>query len=118
MTFLKIAGLAAALSLVSAAALAAPPILVEGSSQPTATVSYADLHLGKPAGRATLEGRVRRAAGDLCRQIGVISLRQKSEEKGCMTFAIASARQQIEQAVADFGSTRYAGRREVVLAVR
>ena len=41
------------------------PMLVEGGL-PVAVVSYADLNISSPAGRHVLEGRVTRAASDLC----------------------------------------------------
>jgi len=41
------------------------PVLIEGGL-PVAVVSYADLNISSPAGRHVLEGRVSRAASDLC----------------------------------------------------
>ena len=111
---IAVAGLAGTLS---AAAIAAPPIVVEASPQPTAIVSFADLDLSQAAGRARLDGRVRRAAEELCVDTGVRDLAERIEQKGCVSFAVASARPQIERAIA---GPRYAERsaKTITLAVR
>ena len=113
----KFASLIVGLSLVAAAPAVAQTITVEGSPLPTATVSFADLDLGKPAGRAALDGRVRRAAELLCLDHGVRSVKEKMDQKGCLNFAVASARPQIAHAI-DGNGTQFAGRKAIVVAAR
>ncbi len=115
-SLVKITGLAALT--LAAAASAAPPIVVEGQQQPTATVSYADLDLGTAAGRARLDSRIRRAAKHLCLDEGVRDLADRLEQKSCLNFAVASARPQIEQAVVMAGRSPLPGRKMIVVAAR
>ena len=117
MNALKIrsAGIAAAL-LVATAATAQPPIEVEGP--PQAEVSYNDLDLGSAAGADALRSRVRSAASRLCFGYRGGDLEERQARQTCFTTAVASARGQVEQAIADFGQTRLAGRRTITVAVR
>jgi UrcA family protein len=104
---------------LAAAASAAPPIVVEGESQPTVAVSYADLDLGTEAGRARLDSRIRRAAKTLCLDEGVRDLADRLDQKSCMNFAVASARPQIEQAVVTAGRSPLPGsKKTIVVAAR
>ena len=106
----------AASALAGAAQIQAqPPILVEG--QPTILVPYGDLDLSRPAGQEVLMGRVRRAANRLCltdqRGIGPVM-----EARECLGTAIASARVQVDQAIALHGTPQFAGRAAVTVAGR
>ena len=103
-----------------AAAIHAPvraeaPILVEG--RPTILVPYGDLDLSRPAGRATLYGRVHRAADSLCasdmRGIGPVM-----EARRCRDTALSSAHVQVDRAIALYGTDRFAGRSSVSVAGR
>ena len=91
------------------------PILVEG--RPTVLVPFGDLDLSRPAGQAALNGRVRRAANRLCltdpRGVGPVI-----QERQCRDDALASARTQIDQAIARHGMALYSGRTSVQLAGR
>ena len=115
-SLINIAGLA--FLTVAAAAPAAPPIVVEGEAQPTATVSYADLDLGTAAGRSRLDSRIRRAAKHLCLDEGVRDLADRLDQKSCLNFAVASARPQIEQAVVMAGRSPLSGSKTIVVAAR
>jgi UrcA family protein len=112
----KITGIAALT--LAAAAPAAPPIVVEGQQQPTATVSYADLDLGSAAGRARLDNRIRQAAKRLCIDDRVRDLADRLDQKSCLSFAVASARPQIEQAIVTAGRSPLPGSRTIVVAAR
>lgn len=111
-------GLTGLAPFINATALPAQgPILVEGNV-PTAIVSYADLNIANPAGLRALNGRVQRAASDLClssRQR--VSLDRWAVERGCYDFAIADAQRQIDRAVAD-EATRVASRGMIRVAAR
>ena len=113
---IRTAVLATAFMFASAAA-AQPPIEVEGAL-PQAEVSYADLDLGSPSGIDALERRVRTAASRLCFGYRGGDLEERQARRTCFTTAIASARGQMEQAVADFGRIQHAGRRTITVAVR
>jgi UrcA family protein len=115
-TIVQIVGFAA-LGL-AAAAPAAPPIVVEGEAQPTATISYADLDLGTAAGRARLDSRIRRAAKHLCLDEGVRDLADRLNQKACLNFAVAGARPQIEQAIVMAGRSPLPGSKTIVVAAR
>lgn len=107
-----IAGLAL---MVAVPATAQPnPILVEGGV-PTASVSYADLDLSSPSGRARLEGRVARAASSLCAEDGRKPVEQETNERRCISTALAKARIDIDRAVANSG-VRMASRSTITVA--
>ena len=111
-------GLVSAFTLCGSAA-AEPPMIVE--AQPNvrqASVPYADLNLSSVKGREALEARVRRAAAQLCIPPGTEQLWFKMEGKRCFNEALAGARPQIEQAVANFNTPAYAGRRTIEVALR
>jgi UrcA family protein len=89
-----------------AALIAAPglaqgesPVIVEGGV-PTAVVSYADLDLGSPSGLVTLNGRINSAASRLCHEGGRRDLSMQMHEARCFRTAIASAKPQIDRAIA------------------
>ena len=100
---LIIAAAFAAASLTPAAA-ASPP-----GNGPSVAVSFAGLDLRSEAGREILQGRVHRAAEQMCSDEGVRELARTLAGRRCMDSAIASANDQIALAI-----TR--GRPSVVLA--
>ena len=94
------------------------PVVVQ-QNLPTAIISYADLDLTSPAGIAALNGRVRRAAEGLCANTGVVSLRERMDERSCVSFALGQAQGQIDTAIAQADNPRFASRRgTIVLAGR
>ena len=109
--------LALAGMIMSGSALAEEPVeIVFG--QPTLRVSYADLDLGSTAGRAVLEGRVRRAAARLCVDNGVRDLERQIAGRSCIAETMASAAPQVELAVAHRGRTRLAAAKAVIVTIR
>lgn len=108
--------LVAGLSVVPAAA---QPLLIEGELPPTVVmVGYSDLNLASAGGRSALTARVRGAAKRLCLGNGPAPLRIKMDGVRCFTEAISGANTQIQQAVADFGTSRYASRGAIQVAAR
>lgn len=63
-------------------------------------VSYADLNLASPAGRAALEMRVTRAARRVCGAAAATDLRAAMAARKCVTVAQSTARPQIDLALA------------------
>ena len=110
---LTLAGCAA---LITTAAPAMEPITVTGAD--SVRVSYADLNLGSSSGLATLEGRVRRAAKKLCVDRRVDDLDREMAGRACVAAALASAKPQIEQAVAHTGETRLASAKGITVTLR
>lgn len=116
MTYSKsLIGLAALVS-ASVPAFGQPPIIVEGL--PTAIVSYADLDLSNPAGQQALNGRVRRAAEQLCVDNRVRDLARTQTGRACLSFALNHAQGQVQQAIADFGNQQFAARQTITVAGR
>lgn len=107
MNKLIVSTLSLASALAASAPAAAQPLVVE--RRPTAIVGYADLDLSRPAGQAVLAARIRRAADRLCataeRGIGAAIA-----TRTCLGAALASARPQVERAVALYGTPQFAGR--------
>ena len=82
---------------VAGAALLAGVCLFAAAAPATAapvpvskTVSYADLNLAQPQGRATLDGRIKSAAKSVC-TVGGSDLKSRLEELRCVKSAIAAA---------------------------
>jgi UrcA family protein len=71
-----------------------------GGAPPTVVVSYADLDLGSAAGRDTLTGRIHAAASRVCPQEGRQPLQRQLAERRCRSMAIATAKANMDQAVA------------------
>ena len=120
MTHLKhvVLGLAAgAAAMVPAIVRAQPPIVVEAEF-PTAAVSYADLDLSRPAGVARLNGRIRRAAEELCVDEAVRNLARTAVARACLTAALASTEGQVERAIALYGTPQFAARGTIAVAGR
>ena len=111
-------GLIALAPFVAAAPLPAQsPILVE-SNVPTAIVSYADLNINNPEGLRALNGRVQRAASDLCLSLSQrVSLDRWIAERRCYKTAMESAQWQIDRAVSD-QATQQASRGIIRVAAR
>lgn len=81
------------------AAMAVATAAVSPAETPSITVSYADLNLASPAGRAALETRVARAARRVC-DGATTDLRSLMATRKCITLAQNTARPQIDLAVA------------------
>jgi UrcA family protein len=90
-----LAGLAVLIGFAAGAepAAAAPP---EGR----VAISHADLNLTAAAGVAKLDARIRQAARRLCTENDILTARSTADTKQCVAAAIASARPQIDAAVA------------------
>ena len=107
---------------VAGLALAAPalaqnePVVIEGGL-PVATISYADLNIGSPAGRRVLEGRITRAASDLCLETYRQPLSEFAAEHRCFSLAMAKAGIDIDVAVAR-ASTKLASERTIKVAAK
>lgn len=72
--------------------LVTAPAIAQSGETVSQTVSYADLDLSTPAGRAMLDRRLASAARSLC-QVGSYDLARQTAEKRCFKVTIASARQ-------------------------
>ena len=114
---LKLTSLLVAAAAFSGAAAAQNPSVVV-SGEPTVTVSYADLNLASAGGRAALDRRVRQAARALCVDERVADLERAIAGRACLASALASARPQIEQALAAGGATRLAANRTISVSIR
>jgi UrcA family protein len=64
----------------------------------TATISYADLNLANPAGRAAFEGRVKAASNRLCHDLKVTPLQESVAFGECRTSIMQSAKRQVDLA--------------------
>ena len=95
----KLTALLAGLVAMPAFAQGESPVIVEGGV-PTAVVSYADLDLGSPNGLATLNGRINSAASRLCFEGGRTDLATRLNWSRCFKTAVASAKPQIDRALA------------------
>ena len=92
------------------------PMLVEGGL-PVAVVTYADLNIASAAGRHVLEGRVTRAASDLCLESRRQSLSEFAAQHRCFSVAMDKARVDIDIAVAR-ASGQLASARTITVAVK
>ena len=92
-----ILSLLAAVATLAPASLAAQP--VDDSEQASIRVSFADLDLGSPAGRASFDRRIARAIDVLCGQPGT-NLDMATPVWKCRQAARASASPQRQLAVA------------------
>jgi UrcA family protein len=90
--------LAAAAAALLPSAAAAAPILVEAA--PSVRVSYADLDIGAPAGRQTLDKRIAGAAKQVCGDGFDVNLQTARAERRCISGAITSANRQVEDVLA------------------
>jgi UrcA family protein len=94
--------LAAAIAASASAAIAEPVV----EATPSIVVSFADLDISHPAGRATLENRVSHAVMRLCGMPAAADLEAMSQYRSCRRTAWAGARLQL---AAIYGRTLYAG---------
>ena len=78
---------------------AAQTVTIDAPDTVSAVVPAADLNLATPAGRETLRGRVRLAAGKLC-GAPVLPLHQMQARSQCRSEVIASAETQLRSAAA------------------
>lgn len=79
-------------ALAASAAVVSPALAGVTGHVRTAIVSYADLDLTTEAGVDTLNGRIRRAAADVCGAPMPMSLLDFADMKACRAEAVASAR--------------------------
>ena len=71
-------------------------------------VSYADLDLTLAADRAELNGRVQRAAADVCKQVGAEPTGFQNLSSSCEKVAVNGAMSQVRTAIAQARSQAYA----------
>ena len=64
---------------------------VNDEAAPSVTVRYHDLNLNSPEGIASLYGRIRGAAGQVCRPLESRELERKSYWNECFNHAVANA---------------------------
>ena len=82
------------ISLIIAAALAIPAAASAQSEQPSTRVSYADLNLSTPAGRATFDRRIQHAIDGMCGRAPSGNLDAAAPIWKCRSAAEASAASQ------------------------
>ena len=116
MQILKAALVGVALISVPAFAQGERPVVVEGG-RPTAIVSYSDLDLRSSSGVATLNGRIYRAASHICFEDGRTDLATRLNHSSCFNSALASAKVQVDRAVAN-ESQRIASSGAIKVAAR
>jgi UrcA family protein len=116
MLMLRTALMSAVLVAVPAFAQGEGPVVVEGGV-PTAIVSYADLDIGSASGLATLNGRISRAASNLCFEHTRKDIDRASFEARCFKSAMAGAKSQVDRALAD-RSLRLASNGSIKVAAR
>jgi UrcA family protein len=85
--------------LVYANAVSAAPVIDMSSPAPTERVTVADLNLFGNAGKATLQARIRSAAGRVCGSHGS-TLAENTGASRCIRTAIAGALAQVDRTVA------------------
>jgi UrcA family protein len=79
------------------ALMAAPFVLASAAHANAVRVSYADLNLGQPQGRAELDARLMKAARSLCRSD---MLEDYAFSSACRRSSLADAREKAELAFA------------------
>ncbi|MDV3257829.1 MAG: UrcA family protein [Sphingomonas sp.] len=94
-------------------AAAQPPVTVYGSTAPSARVSYADINLTSAEGIATLKGRVRSAASDICLEPVREDIDLNMARKMCYRTAIRDGFSQVDRLVSD----RLAGKTSLTTAI-
>lgn len=86
----------AAMTVAALAAVSANHALAQTDEPPRVAVSYADLDLSKPSGRATLEGRVRNAINRVCPGVSLRSeMTKRHAYRVCRKTAWIDARRQL-----------------------
>ena len=94
------------------------PVVIYGTEQPTAIVSYADLDLRRSADVDVLNARVDRAAGRLCDTDDLSIISVERAEQRCAREAIAGAQPQIQRALAGLDNRQLAGSRALRVTAR
>lgn len=89
-------------------------IVVTGEPLPTRVIQTRDLNLLAPEGRDRLHWRIRGAVRSLCGTGGLQPLAIEMNQRQCRDFAFASAKPQVEAAIA---RARYAGRMTTPIVV-
>ena len=87
----SVAAVAAALA---STAFAVAPAAAASPYERSTTVSYADLNLSSPAGQATLDRRIKRAAEQVCGSEHDLSLKVRQVARECQSEVIAGAKAQ------------------------
>ena len=98
--------------LVTTLACSLVPAPILGQTSPTAAVNYSDLDLGRNEGVATLNARVMRAAESVCaghRTIGPPAAAIPNFHN-CVRSALANARPQLQQVIAQASRPQLADR--------
>ena len=98
---------------LTALALIATPVIAQSAvndGAPTAKVRYDDLNLNTAAGVEALNRRVSEAANEMCGDYDRHELARSALGQACYAKALASARPQISQLVAQTGTIRVAVR--------
>ena len=90
--------------LAAAVSMPAAALAQSNSGSRSVAVSYADLDLGSPAGRQTLDERVAGAVRELCGPSWLLSMNETVQRRHCVREAFASARPQVALAVARRGT--------------
>jgi UrcA family protein len=97
---------AAILALASAGATLTASTVTAFAEEPRqAIIQYLDLNLAAPAGRATLDGRVRAAARKVCGALPAVQLEEVQQVRGCHRDILAQARNRLT-ATASSGEIR------------
>lgn len=84
--------------------LASAPAYAEANRQ--TLVQYSDLNLAAPAGKATLDARIRQAARRVCGTAPLAQLKEVQQVRACYSAAVASA---WDQVAATTGSGQVSG---------
>ena len=91
------------ISVVTVAAL--PTVAVAQTDEvPTRNVSYADLDMSSPAGRATFHNRMERAIRDVCPSSDGRDLARRRLTLRCMTEARARTQEQVARIEQHYGT--------------
>jgi len=86
-----------ATALIGSLASSFATICVAADGLPSQTVKYGDLDIAKPAGAATLYGRIVSAARNVCRADDNKSWDSGSRDRACVHDAVASAVTKVNQ---------------------
>lgn len=112
-----LASLTMAAGFAAAPATAQRPVTVYGVPSASVYVSYGDLNLTRAEDVATLHGRIRRAANNLCLSDSIMPASVFLQERACAAEAVAGAQAQIERALAGLDNSRFAGGRQRTVAL-
>lgn len=99
----KLTSIALAVTLTASVTLAAatnPAQAAPLDAARTSVIAYDDLNLASPSGVGRLEARLRNAAERLCVYKGLKTPDMASNERACVTKALADAEPQVQLAIA------------------